>query len=64
LTIYPDFDLFFVNGIRLLGGTRVNIFKAICQAVIESDDVRVTSLTKDALASNFPALEILQIGAV
>lgn len=40
------------------------LFKAICQAVLEGDDVKAASLTKDALAANLPALEILQKGAV
>jgi len=40
------------------------LFKAISQAVLEGDDVKAAALTKDALAANLPALEILQKGAV
>ncbi len=39
-------------------------YKAISQAVLEGDDVKAASLTRDALAANLPALDILQKGAV
>ncbi len=41
-----------------------DIIKALSQAVLEGDDVKAASLSKEALAAGLPALEILQKGAV
>lgn len=40
------------------------IITALRQAVLEGDDVKAASLTKEALAAGLPALDILQRGAV
>jgi corrinoid protein of di/trimethylamine methyltransferase len=41
-----------------------DFIKALSQAVLEGDDVKAASLTKEALQAGLPALEILQKGAV